>query len=424
MAQMLRDIGAELGRPIAWEQANLPVRSYVTTTPGGRIETKKLIESATAELHAVDQLHRTRVLGTRDPSADVGDDFCEQEEDTPEERLVALWAMRRLKNLTDYRQLLDKACASHIAALKVYARNPKRAEDHEEALRNAKAELARAVRLVARIRGVAEQYAGVRASFELMPSMQRDHRLRRLLAAFAPATREWITDQEGRLSTLPPLKAPDFFELWGAVKLVESLRSLGWTVGSPTIHGTAEDWGLAGVDACQWEATRGDERLIFDFGPRPELIDIDAIPELHERSVDSWVWGAQQLPTDFMGLCSIAPSTPDYALRWSSAAGRVALAIGDASLADPEHQKGDKIRDTVKYRREFAWRISEAQLVNCAPTGSFLVLPGPSEQWPASVTSLAAKQDCYLLCPTPGANPDNFTARVESLIQSLRHSRL
>jgi len=419
MMEMLRDLREEFGRPILWERTTSPVRAYVTTTPGGRLESKNLLDAATADLRAIDQLHHMRVLGTKERSSEADDDLWEPE-DTPEERLVALWALRRLEQIADYKYRLDRTCAEHKSAIQDYVGNEWKADEHEKALENAKAEMNRTVRLAATIRGVAERYSGVRAGFELVPSMQRDHRLRRLLAAFAPAKREWIADRVTRLSTLPPLKAPDFFELWGAVKIVASLRSLGWLVGPPKVSGPAEDWGIAGVRTCRWEGSKDDERILFEFGPRPRVNDLKAIPQLHERSVSAFTWAASQL-SGFEGLYSLAPSTPDYALRWWSNTGRMSLAIGDASLADPAHQKGEKVSVTTKYRREIAWRASENRLVNCSPAGSFLVLPGPAERW-AEMAPEAAKQDCYLLCPTPSYSSADFTHRLECLLQSLRQS--
>ncbi|HZH76685.1 MAG TPA: hypothetical protein VEY88_11670 [Archangium sp.] len=424
LSEMIRDIASAFGRPLVWEQTNAPVRAYVTTTPGRRLEMRALIDSVRVELRAVEQLYRMRILGPQETSSEWGEDLRMPEADTPEERLVALWALRRLQHLTEYRQRLDRACARHTAALQEYAGNEKKEEEHQDKLKRAREELAQAVILAARIRGIADRYSGIRAGFELVPSMQRDHRLRRLLTAFAPATQEWFAERETQLSTLPPLKAPAIFELWGAVKLVDSLRSLGWSIGPPEFPCAAEDWGQSSDDNCWWVGEKGEERLRLDFRPHPSPVDTAAIPPLHKRIDDARNWAAKQLPADFLGLFSLGERTPDYVLRWWTEGGRAAVAVGDASLADPEHQKGKKLEKVVTYRQGVAWRLSETRVVPCAPAGLFLLLPGPSERWPDIVHSTAAQRDCYLLCPTPAASLTDFTTRVESLLQSLRGSRL
>ncbi|WP_148712910.1 hypothetical protein [Corallococcus sp. AB030] len=424
LSEMIRDIASAFGRPVIWEQTSAPVRAYVTATPGGRIETRTLIESAKAELRAVEQLQHMRMLGVHEAFSDWGEENWIPGVDTPEVRLVALWALRRLQHLTSYRQWLDRACASHRAALQDYVGNKKKEAEHQDGLKNASDDLTQAGILSAKIRGVADRYSGIRAGFELVPSMQRDHRLRRLLSAFATATQEWITERQTQLSTLPPLKAPAIFELWGAVKLVESLRALGWSIGPPQFPCAAENWGRLSDDNCWWLGTKEDERIRLDFRPRPLRADTAAIPPLHERIDDAWDWSARRLPPDFLGLFSLEPRTPDYALRWWSEGGRASLAIGDASLADPEYQEEEKLNKTAKYRHEVAWRFSESRLVSCAPAGVFLLFPGPADRWPNAVHSWAAQRDCYLLCPTPAASLTDFTARVDSLLQSLRRSRL
>lgn len=424
LSEMIRDIAHAFGRPVVWEQTNAPVRAYVTMTPGGRLEMRTLSDLVRSELRAVEQLHRMRMLGTHETSSECGEDLWMPGADTPEERLVALWALRRLQHLTECRQRLERARARHRTALQEYAGNETKEEEHQDELKRAEEDLAEAGILSARIRGIADRYSGIRAGFEMVPSMQRDHRLRRLLAAFAPTTQEWIAERETQLSTLPPLKAPAIFELWGSVKLVDALRSLGWSIGPPELPCLPEDWGHSNDDNCWWVGTKGEERIRLDFRPRPRRINTAAIPPLHERIDDAWAWGARREPSDFLGLLSLEPRTPDYALRWWTEGGREALAIGDASLADPAYQKGEKLNKTVKYRHELAWKFSESRLVPCAPAGVFLLLPGPAERWPELTHSSAAQRDCYLLCPTPAASLTDFTARMDSLLQSLRCSRL
>jgi len=424
LSQMIRDIANAFGRPVVWEQTDVPVRAYVTTTPGGSLEMRTLMDSVRAELRAVEQLHRMRMLGNQETSSGWGEDLWLPGADTPEERLVALWALRRLQHLTICRQWLDRTCARYTDALREYAGNEAKEKEHQDGLKRAGEELVQAGILAARVRGIADQYSGIRAGFELVPSMQRDSRLRRLLAAFAPATQEWIAEHKAQLSTLPPLKAPAIFELWGAVKLVDSLRSLGWSIGPPELPCAPEDWGQSSDDNCWWVGSKEDERIRLDFGPRPRCVDIAAIPALHERIDDARNWAARQLPADFSGLFSLGSRTPDYALRWWTEGGRAAVAIGDASLADPEHQKGKKLEKVVTYRQGVAWRFSETRVVPCAPAGIFLLLPGPAKRWPDTVHSSAAQRDCYLLCPTPAASFTDFTTRVESLLQSMRRSRL
>jgi hypothetical protein len=404
MTSMIRAIVSEVGRPISWERSDSPVRAYATRTTGGRVEVATLLKQTVDELHAVELLQKRRRPREESLQADEGD---VGDRDSPEERLIALWALRRLRQIVDYRHSLERAISLHKDALWEYAGNRQRIEEHEGALARALPTLQAVARTAARVRAIAQGYAQQRGPLALAPSMQRDYRLRRLLRAFNAPTHEWLAEQVSELSTLPPIKAPELFELWGAVHIAKMLRALGWQGGQPTIRGTSQDWGVSALDGCTWRFMKEDEELIFDFSPRPRVIDLVAIPATHARATSTWQWAAEQLGASANVLYALAPSTPDYALRWSRGS-RYALCIGDASLADPRHQKGNKVAKVCEYRREVAWRVEGGKVVTCSLGGTFVLFPGPSSHWDAAVHE-AARQDCYALCPEPGVQDDADT---------------
>ena len=408
MGSMIRTIGHELGRTIVWERTESPVRAYATGTAGGRVELRSLLERTSQELHAIELLQRTYGSAEDSQRAHLGDG-----EGSPEEQLVALWGLRRLRQLNDYKQRLERATAEHKEAIWDYARNVQRVDAHKQGLEAATSELRKVTRTASLVRGVTERYAHVRAALELVPSMQRDYRLRRLLRAFNTPVNEWLADRVTNLSTLPPIKAPELFELWGAVRIVHALRALGWNSSAPALRGAADAWGVSALDGCSWRFVNGLEQVVFDFGPRPRVVDMSSIPAMQERKVDAWMWAAHQITPHVDTLFSLHPSTPDYALRWSSDS-RQGLLIGDASLADPRHQKGTKVEKVCDYRREVAWLTHGSRVVTCGLRGSFILLPGPSSQW-ADAVRHAAQHDCYALCPEPGATED------PELVEMLRH---
>lgn len=415
MGSMIRTIGQELGRTIVWERTDSPVRAYATGSTGGRVELRTLLQRTAEELHAIELLQRTYGSASDNHRAYLGDD-----EGSPEEQLVALWGLRRLHQLRDYKHRLERALAEHKDAIWDYAGNAQRVDAHKQGLEAATSELRKVTRTASLVRTVTEQYAHARAALELVPSMQRDYRLRRLLRAFNTPVNEWLADRVTNLSTLPPIKAPELFELWGAVRIVQALRALGWTCTAPVLRGAADAWGVSALDGCSWHLVNGPEQILFDFSPRPRVVELASIPAMHERTVDAWTWAARQVAlTDT--LFSLCPSTPDYALRWSSAS-RQGLLIGDASLADPRHQKRTKVEKVCDYRREVAWLGRDSGVVTCGLRASFIVLPGPSSQW-VELARHAAQLDCYTLCPEPpGSDDPDFVGMLKHMLDSLRSS--
>jgi hypothetical protein len=102
--------------------------------------------------------------------------------------------------------------------------------------------------------------------FALSPHMQRDHRLRRLLHAFAPTSRErWAEVTGEALSSSPPLKAADVFEYWCTAVLAFAARTRGWTLESKTGRQDRPD---GGVPVSHRSAFRSDDaRFTIWFQP-------------------------------------------------------------------------------------------------------------------------------------------------------------
>lgn len=412
---MLDEIEQEFGRAIEWERSDLAVRSRVVSRHGKPSDAELLL-TIRDELRAVHALERTSALA--DPEGEAHEEL--EATASPESRMVAMWAWRRLTDLVRMRR--QQAAARVALDIEASDPNQARARRRDERATAARADERETEQLAAQVSRIVDLRRTDISSFELSPAMQRDHRLRRLVRAFAPAMREhWAATPTVQMSTSPPLKAPDVFELWSVARLVRAFTTLGWTVQRrETTRVTATSVG----ESYAVELTRGDLSLVLEHNPKVHRLDLSAVPPMHVRRISLLEWAnANASAPD--GLLAAADLTPDYSLRLSSAVtGPLALALGDATLSDPEHvtntddggggnkSKADKL---VTYRERIGWRTG-GRLIRCRPACTFIVLPGPSSPWEGTMAGV----DSVLLFPDPGVADDiDMATRAGGLLEAM-----
>jgi hypothetical protein len=210
--------------------------------------------------------------------------------------------------------------------------------------------------------------------------VQRDHRLRRLLAAFVPPRSNHPSVTEGSLSRYPPALLTGVFELWGAVWMVDTLRRHGFTdAGQVEV-----EWSAGGLLGARWTLQHPQGvRLVLDYEPDPVRVQPEAAPPVHERKASAFAWAARQRPLDAARpfVAATEAASPDYLLRITTPMGPTLL-VGDASLTDPRFPQGGT-RKTLKvadYVRTIAWE-TDAGLVRCHPLGGFVLFTPPQKAW-------------------------------------------
>lgn len=414
---MLAEIEHEFGRPIEWERSDAPVRSRVVPTRGQPSDAE-LFQTIQYELGAVHALERSGALA--DPAAELHETTFAI---SPETRLVAMWAWRRQADLVQLRRRQARIAAAH--GVVPGDANQARAAHRRAINSTALAAVRDGERLAAQVSRIASLHHHELSSFELSPAMQRDHRLRRLVRAFAPVTREhWAAISTPQMSTSPPLKAPDVFELWGVARLVCALSALGWTV----VQRVCTDAAFASMrEPHLVELSKGKLVLSLEHNPVVHKIDCSAAPPMHVRRMALVEWANANVPGPD-GLVAAADLTPDYVLRLSSVDdGPLALAIGDATLSDPKY--GSEIEDgsqgnmtkaekMITYRERVGWRV-RGRLIRCTPACTFVILPGPTARWTDVMSTSGV--DSVLLFPDPGTPEDlDFTEGVGAIIESMQ----
>lgn len=403
--QMIHEIEAEIGTAVVWERSTgRPDRAWSRREQGHASAPERLIELVDEELYAARAVRHQPFVELA-PLARRGITL-------PENALVSHWAVRRFRELEDAARLID----GHIemsARLVESNRAPKRLE-------RIQAELNRLKTLAEQVGTLRANIAPLVAHSELStpmapgPSHQRDHRLRRLLRAFAPPTLEQLSPFEATVSTYPPIRLNRLWELWGAVWIAKQLRALGF-------EGGVSPRGPEGLFSCTWTLCRGDVQISLDYEADPTLVDTTGLPPAHERLVPALEWASarQELDVDrpFLGLelkCS-----PDYLIRISTPTTRT-LIVGDACLGTPEHHGTGEAKAkpyTVEhYRRTLGWAV-DGQVVRCHPMGGFVVFPPPASSW-HKFENLQDVRDCTLLCPSPRA-PAESSARLENLLNAV-----
>lgn len=405
---MLAEIEREFGRPIEWERSDVPVRAHVVGRQG-RPSDAELLSIIREELRAANALEQTGAL--TDPAESP--DLAMIAAASPELRLVAMWAWHRLADLSKMRRRQARFAEVHQSV--AVDRNQARSRRHGEHWSIARRDECEAELLAAQVSRIANRHRNELSSFDLSPAMQRDHRLRRLVRAFAPAMREhWAALQTLQLSTSPPLNAPDVFELWTVARLVRAATALGWTVKRRV---TTRETVSPRESHYLVEFVKNDYVLTLEHNPTIYRFDCGAAPQMHVRRAALIEWASANVPAPD-GLVTTTDLTPDYTLRLSSATGEpLALALGDATLSDPKHATELKAAKLLTYREQIGWYAS-GRLVRCPPACTFVVLPGPASLW-TKVVSLSSLESMAFF-PNPGADDDlDFRDRVGALIDTM-----
>lgn len=402
---MLAEIESELGMAQAWDrQAKRSDRAWSRRERGVRTAPELLVALVETELRAARDLRRR-------PFQELG---LHARRGVPlsENALVSHWAARRQQHL--------QAATTSVDEQRRHA--TRRNSEHRAQARNdmARDEIVRLARVAQELLAARLALTPFITPLELGtgvspgPSFQRDHRLRRLLRAFAPPEAECVSPVEAPRSQYPPVFLNHLWELWGAVWLARQLRTLGFE-GGITVRGSPVPL------SCSWDLRKRDVLLQLDYEPNPVLLDPSALPPAHERTMPALEWAAKRQLLDeerpFLGMeqrCS-----PDYILRVTTPSQRL-LVVGDGCLASPGHhgkRKANPKPQTVEhYRRTLGWAV-DGRVVRCHPMGGFVLFPPPEEAW-APFEKLENAPDCTLLCPSP-RHVTGASRRLENLLHAL-----
>jgi hypothetical protein len=388
---MVDDIEAELATSAAWNVlSDSPDRSW--SRPGGALPTRSPAEL----IRLVEDEERAAVWIRRDPFTEPGP-ASRHGAALPENALVSHWAARRSGQLLDMLESVNTTLDQVRA--QASRNNPERRQEkleQELAILDATAD-----RLIELRSATARMVRDIELGTTVYPGplFQRDHRLRLLLRVFAPPSAESLSEVESSRSHYPPVFLNHLWELWGAVWLVKSLRSFGFT-GFSAVDGSDA------LESCSWRMTNGDITIDLDYEPHAVLVDYGAMPPMHEREEPALEWAARNQELDpsrpFIGLdvhCS-----PDYVVRITTT-GKYSLLVGDGCLASPQHHGKKPDRSDSKpfvverYRRSIGW-LADSGVVRCHPLGGFTIFPAPSQAW-SYLEALPGAADCTLLCPGP-----------------------
>lgn len=415
--RIVDEVEAALGC-VLWNPASVPAwvqkSSGIEPLPG-------LLDAIQEEVRCAQDLIR-RPYEELNPPSQLSSHHLQ---DLPEHRLLLSWSRRRLGQVREVgRQLSDQVSDLERDQAALGAN-----EQRREALRVEGEQVQPMLDLANRLRAslvrIGHEVEHLTPSgLELTPAIQRDHRLRRLLRAFQPTRREQLATQVAQLSGLPPLQAPRLFELWAVVWMIRCCRSEGWAVMSERPRGLP----VAGRPTgwC-WVLKRDGVQLIIDWEPPPTALDFKGLVPVEARNHPAMHPPSGLAPHPLGRLVALFPRTPDFIFRLIGPAGE-ALAIGDATLADPRFNEAErpesKVNKLFDYRRELAWQAPSGRLVTCDPLGAFVVLPGPRSHW-ISWEAYAAQLDCRLICPVPGGDnnseaEDHLARLVDHLVDRVR----
>jgi hypothetical protein len=401
---MAEEIEGELGFAAVWDMVTDQTgRSWSRPSGGPRAsmpsEMMGLVEE---EMRAAGAIRREPFTELGPPSR--------RDEPLGENALISHWAARRSGQICD---LVEALSGSLAFMTESSARNnpdgrQTRIDKEVDRLRSALNDL----------NGLKVRLATFIEEIELgtpiyhSPLMQRDHRLRILLRAFAPAASEAISETESALSHYPPLFLNRLWELWGIVWIARQLRDLGFS-GPCTVEA------VDSVKRCSWHLSLGETVLELDFEAEPTLIDYGRLPPVHERDVPALEWAArhQALDVERPFLGTELKCSPDYMIRITTPTGK-RLLVGDACLASALHHgkgelTGTKPYTVEKYRRTIGW-ADEGSIVRCHALGGFVIYPPPAGDW-TDFEKMPGASDCMLLCPSPGGDPE-ASRRLERLL--------
>lgn len=331
----------------------------------------------------------------------------------PENNLVTNWAIKRNNELV----LLEDKLRVNAAELRTRSPNkilPMRLKELNSRLERNKLLQDDLGTIVAKLSSYIKDAP---SSIELSPAMQRDYRLRGLLRAFAPPKKEALTFDNSFLSTLPPIRLPDLFEIWCSVILIRWFEALGFQVSSSRSFKDEASGRLVG---SLGEMLFEDVIVTLNYEEQPRRIQ--NIPKNTDRADTALKWAGrtQCEDDDLFGI--VNQCTPDFIIKITGPKG-YALAVGDATLADPQHTKnaGTKEGKLNTYRYGLGWRIG-GETIGCHAQGIFLMYPGPHDQW-SNLEEKLSEYDCYLFSPTAtnelSAPPESFRHMINSLISSV-----
>ncbi|MBK7536855.1 MAG: hypothetical protein IPI49_16125 [Myxococcales bacterium] len=401
--RLLDETEETFGVPLEWDQRSHPTRVAVMKQRG-RPSIPERIETIRSEMNAVEVLERIGIL--------QAESQVTAEQSTEEERLLSLWSFRRLQDLAAMQQELLQG------AMNGSDLNQRRIERRSEVKDQRQKDEDAARLLIARIGRVWERRRHDLGVFSLTPTMQRDHRLRRLMQAFSPEVREsWATDERAARSTSPPLKAPDTFELWGAARLVRAACALGWNLERlDIITGMEEN----GISRASFRFHRDGYSLSLEYKPDIDTRLGQEQPGMHVRRRPLLEVVASHLPEETDRLISTDDLEPDYCIKMAFPEGEAfAFAIGDATLSDPrragkrEDAVHEKVNKVEKYQRRIVWR-RHRQTIECSCT--FVVLPGPHLKWRDAANMNG--YDSVLLFPDPEIEVDlDMRDRLKSVLE-------
>ncbi|TWB02452.1 hypothetical protein [Bradyrhizobium stylosanthis] len=388
---MVEDIEKELSVDVGWDMLNeRPERSWSRRSDyGSSVSAAELIGLVDDELRAALSVRR-------DPFSELGP-RSRHRLPLAENAIVSHWAMRRQGQLKDAGGVVRSALEAmrSKAGRNSPEQRQKRIEGDIGQLASLEHQLTDLRAMLAYLGDDAELATFVYPS----PLFQRDHRLRKLLRAFAPRVSESLSEVESARSHYPPVYLNNLWELWGAIWLAKQLRLLGF-------QGVASTDVADIVRSCSWRMTRGDIVVELDYEPTPTFVDHERLPPAHERQLPALEWAADNQKLDpHRPFLSIDPHcAPDYVLRVTTRFGK-SLIVGDACLASPKHhgkgtEKGDSKPHAVeRYRRTLGW-ASEGQVIRCHPMGGFVLFPTRASDW-AEFERMPGAGDITLLCPNP-----------------------
>lgn len=388
---MVEDIEKELGVDVGWDIMNeRPERSWSRRGDyGSSVSAAELISLVDDELRAALSVRR-------DPFSELGP-LSRRRLPLAENAIVSHWAMRRQRQLKD-------ASGGVKGALEAMRSKAGR-NSPEQRQKRIEGDIAQLASLEHRLTDLRGTLAHLGDDAELAtlvypsPLFQRDHRLRKLLRAFAPRVSESLSEVESARSHYPPVYLNSLWELWGAVWLATQFRLLGFQGVSSTDVADI-------VRSCYWRMRRGDIVVELDYEPTPTFVNHELLPPAHERDLPALEWAAdnQGLDPHRPFLSIDAHCAPDYVLRIKTSVSK-SLIVGDACLASPKHHgkgtdKGDSKPHAVeRYRRTLGW-ASESQVIRCHPMGGFVLFPTRASDW-ADFERMPGAGDITLLCPNP-----------------------
>lgn len=419
------------------------------STPGVRVERvageqaiAELIERVRQELHDAASVMRapaTELVPARPGERGLlGAQHLTYTMELPENHVVGWWAAHRSREL--HRAEIEAQSQLDRRRVELSRISPSVASARWRDVSEGMKEGERVLETVQELRRLVSRWARAEPPrlWMIGPAVTRDPRRRRLLEVLRSSVEASTIAASLLLSRFRERTFAELFEIWGAVAIVQAVRSLGWRpVDAPRVRWIAS-WS---PERIVWSFLREEgERLNIVYEPHAEARPLAPRPprgpllERLQRAVASM---DPQTEPRLISAKSIA--SPDYALVLH-AGDRVAFAVGDAiasdfkwlkrsGKSDPWEQVRIKLTKlSTEYAPNIAW-WSPGAITTCSAPASFVLVPGDGERWLAekSLADEADLRNVLLLGALPrglqeGEHIDS--ARVEGIIETLRaHAR-